>query len=52
MSRTPFRVNLHSIGARLSRSSLFETDAISEVQVTARGMKPTTTQFVNEHSTI
>ena len=27
----------------LSRNSLFETDAISEVQVTATGMKPTTT---------
>ena len=35
MSRTHFRVNLHSIFAWMSRNSLLETSAISEVKVTA-----------------
>ena len=50
MSRTHFRVNPHSIVAWLSRNSLLETGAISEVDLTR--LEPTTTLFVNEHSTI
>ena len=42
MSRTRFRVNPHPIVARMSRYSLLETDAITEVSVTATGLEPTT----------
>ena len=42
MSRTSFRVNLHSVVARMSRNSFPETGAISEVYVTATGFEPTT----------
>ena len=52
MSRTRFRVNLYSIVVWMSRNSLFETGAISQVSVTATGLEPTTTSFVNKHSTI
>ena len=43
MSYTHFRVNLHSVVARLLRNSLIETDAISEVYVTATGFESKTT---------
>ena len=43
MSRTPFRVNPHFIFPRMSRNSLLETSAISEVEVTATGLQPKTT---------
>ena len=43
MSRTRFRVTPHSIIARMFRNSLLETGAISEVEVTATGLEPTTT---------
>ena len=33
MSCTRFRVNLHSVAALMSRNSLFETGAISELQI-------------------
>ena len=46
MSHTHFRVNLHYVVAWLSRNSLLETHAISEVYVTATGFEPTTTDFV------
>ena len=52
MSRTRFRVNLHSLVAWMSRNFLLERGTISEVWVTATGLEPTTTYFVNEHSTI
>ena len=52
MSRTRFTVNPHSIVASMSRNSLLETGEKSETQVTATGLEPTTTYFVNEHSTI
>ena len=53
MSHTRFRVNPHSIFASMSRNKEFlETATISEVYVTATGLEPTTTKFVNEHSTI
>ena len=52
MSHTCFQVNPHSLFARMSRNSLLETGAISEVEVTAMGLEPTATYFVNEHSTI
>ena len=42
MSRTRFRVNPHPIVARMSRYFLLETDAITEVSVTATGLEPTT----------
>ena len=42
MSRTRFRVNPHSIVAWISRNSLLETGAKSEVEVTATGLDPTT----------
>ena len=41
MSHTCFRVNPHSIVAWMSRNSLLETGAISEV-VTGTGLEPTT----------
>ena len=43
MSRTRFRVNLHSTVAWMSRNSLHEASAKSEVLVTATGLEPTTT---------
>ena len=46
MSHTHFRVNLHSVVARLSRNSLLETHVISEVYVTATGFEPRTIDFV------
>ena len=52
MPRTPFRVNPHSIFALMSRNSLLEAGAKSEGEVTATWLKPTTTLFLNEHSTI
>ena len=41
--RTRFRVNPHSIVAWVSRTSLHEAGAKSEVEVTATGFEPTTT---------
>ena len=41
-SRPYFRVNSHSIVVQMSRNSLLETGAISEVYVTATGVEPTT----------
>ena len=52
MSRTCFRVNPHSIVAWMSRNSLLEAGAKSEGEVTATGLEPRTTYFLNEHSTI
>ena len=52
MSRTSLRVNPHSTVAWMPRNSLLERDAISEDEVTAKGLEPTTTYFLNEHSTI
>ena len=52
MSLTDFRVNPHSVFAWMSRNSLLEADAKSEVLVTATGLERKTTWFVNEHSTI
>ena len=52
MSRTRFKVNPSSIIAWMSRSSLIEAGATSEVSVTATGLEPRTTEFVNEHWTI
>ena len=43
MSRTRFRVNVHSIVVWMSRNSLLETGAIAEILVTATGFEPTTT---------
>ena len=43
MSRTCFRVNLHSIVAWMTKNSLLETDPISDAYVTAMGFEPTTT---------
>ena len=48
MSGTVFRMNLHSIVAWMSRNSLLETGAISEVYVTATGFEPTTSYFLDE----
>ena len=47
-----FRVNLRSVIAWISKNSLLETGAISEVKLTVTGLKQTTTNFENEHSTI
>ena len=52
MPRTPFRVNSHFIFALMSRNSLLEAGAKCEDEVTATWLKPTTTLFLNEHSTI
>ena len=52
MPRTPFRVNPHSIFTLMSRNSLLETGAKCQGEVTATWLKPTTTLFLNEHSTI
>ena len=52
MSRTRFRVNPHSIFALMSRNSLLEAGAKCEGEVTATWLEPTTTLFLNEHSTI
>ena len=49
MSRTSFRVNLHSIVCLDVKEPLLEAGAICEVQVTATGFEPTKIQFVNEH---
>ena len=46
VSRTGFRVNPHSIFASMSRNSLLQTGAISEVKVTATGIEPSTTHLV------
>ena len=43
MSRTRFRVNPHSIVARMSRNSLLEAGGKSEGEVTATGFEPATT---------
>ena len=43
MSHTHFRVNLHSAVGWMWRSSLLETDAISDAEVAATGVEPTTT---------
>ena len=43
MSRTSFRVKLHSIVASMSKNFFFETGAISEVKMTATGFEPTAT---------
>ena len=42
MSRTRFRVNPHSIVARMSRNALLEAGAKSEGEVTATGLEPRT----------
>ena len=47
-----FRVNPNSLVAWLSRNSLVEAGAESEGKVTATGLEPRTTSFLNEHSTI
>ena len=52
MSRTSLKVNPHSTVAWMPRNSLLERDAISEDEVTANGLEPRTTYFLNEHSTI
>ena len=52
MSRTHFKVNPHSIVARMSRNSFLEVAVQYEVEVTATGLEPRTTYFVNEHSII
>ena len=52
MSHRRFRVNPHTIVAWVSRNSLLEAGAKSEVCMTATGLELTTTYFVNEHSTI
>ena len=51
MSRTRFRVNLHFIVASMSRNSLLETGAMSDVLVTTTRFEPTTSYFLNQHST-
>ena len=38
-----FEVNLLSVIARMSRNALLETGVISEIEVTATGLEPTTT---------
>ena len=43
MPHMSFRVNLYSILAWMSSKSLLEAGTISEVQVTATGLEPTTT---------
>ena len=43
MSRMRFKVNPQSMVPWLSRNTLLETGAKSEVQVTAMGLEPTTT---------
>ena len=43
MPRTRFRDNIHSVLAWMSKNSLLETVAVSEAQVTATGLEPTTT---------
>ena len=48
MSRTGFKVNPNSVVAWMSKNSLLETGAISEV--TAPGLEPT--KFGNEHSIV
>ena len=52
MSRTRFRVNLHSTVSWMSKKVLLKADATSEILVRATGCEPTTTYFVNEASTI
>ena len=52
MSRTGFRVNLRSLGAWMLWINMFETDAISDVLVTATRFEPTTTWFGNKYSTM
>ena len=48
MSPTRFRVNPHSTVAWMLRNSLLETGAISEVYVTAMGLKPTTIESLSQ----
>ena len=43
MPRTRFRVNPHSVVARMSRDFLLETGVISEVYVTTTVFEPKTT---------
>ena len=43
MSRTRFRVNPHPIVAWMSRNSLLEVGAKSEIKVTATGFEPKAT---------
>ena len=52
MSRSGFRVNPHSIVAWMSKNSLLDEDEKSEGEVTATGLEPRTTSFLNEQSTI
>ena len=47
MSHTRFKVNLNSVVAWMSRNSILETGATSDVWETITGFDPTTTQFVN-----
>ena len=49
MSRSRFRVNPHSTFVWMSGNFLLETGAKSEVYMTATGLEPTTSEFVNEH---
>ena len=52
MSCTRFRVNPYSILAWISRNIVLKTGVISESQVIAMRLEPTTTLFVNKHSNI
>ena len=51
ISRTRFRVNPHFIVALTSGNSLLKARAISYGEVTADGLKPKPTYFLNGHST-
>ena len=52
ISRTRIRVNPHSIMSWMSMIPLLEEGEKSEGEVTATGLEPRTTEFLNEHSTI
>ena len=52
MSRTSFRVNPHSIVVWMSWNSLLKAGTKFEGELTATGLVPRTTYFLNEHSTI
>ena len=52
MSCTRLRVTPYSIFTSMSRNSLLQTSAISGSYVTATGLEPTTTLFVNKHSIV
>ena len=52
MGRTSFRMNPHPLVALMSRNSLLEAGSKSEGEVTATGLEPITTFFLNKQSTI